>query len=114
MAKAFSGKLSFNPITDSLIGADGKAFKFDPPQGDELPPRGFTPGDPNFAVSGTMQPDPSVQIVISPDSTRLELLQPFEPHFSRAQIDDANAPLELTNMRCLLRVRGKCTTDECV
>ena len=101
-------------MTDSLVGADGKSFMFEPPQGEELPPRGFTPGNPDFAVSGTMQPDPSVQIAISPDSTRLELLQPFEPHFSRAQIDDANAPLELTNMRCLLRVRGKCTTDECV
>lgn len=43
-AMAFSGKLSFNPMTDELIGADGKPFKFDPPSGDKLPSTGFTPG----------------------------------------------------------------------
>jgi hypothetical protein len=43
-AMAFSGQLTFNPITDSLIGADGKPFKFAPPRGNMLPSDGFTPG----------------------------------------------------------------------
>lgn len=43
-AMAFSGELSFNPMQDSLIGADGKPFKFEPPSGSMLPADGFTPG----------------------------------------------------------------------
>lgn len=43
-AMAFSGELSFNPMRDSLIGADGKPFKFEPPSGSMLPADGFTPG----------------------------------------------------------------------
>lgn len=42
----FLGKLDFNPVTDSLVGADGKPFKFSAPYGDELPPKakGFDAG----------------------------------------------------------------------
>jgi homoaconitase len=43
-AMAFSGELSFNPMVDSLINADGKLFKFSPPVGSMLPAAGFTPG----------------------------------------------------------------------
>ena len=43
-AMAFSGKLSFNPIVDSLEGLDGKPFKFTPPVGIDLPEQGFTLG----------------------------------------------------------------------
>jgi aconitate hydratase len=41
---AFAGKLSFNPITDTLRGADGIDFMLDPPSGDELPQEGFASG----------------------------------------------------------------------
>lgn len=43
-AMAFSGELSFNPMKDSLIGSDGKPFRFAPPEGSMLPSDGFTPG----------------------------------------------------------------------
>ena len=43
-AMAFSGNLSFNPTTDSLIDADGKPFRFEPPSGSNLPENGFEPG----------------------------------------------------------------------
>lgn len=43
-AMAFAGDLSFNPMTDSLTGKDGKPFKFDAPSGTKLPAAGFTPG----------------------------------------------------------------------
>lgn len=44
IVQAFSGKLSFDPTKDELIGADGKPFRFSAPVGDELPSRGFTSG----------------------------------------------------------------------
>lgn len=108
---AFSGKLSFNPMTDSLTGADGKPFRFEAPGADELPTRGFTPGDTSFLPVDQPQPNPEVEINIAGDSGRLEKLQPFEPHFTKEQIDNGE-PLEFRDVRCLFRVRGKCTTDE--
>ncbi|KAG8960311.1 Aconitate hydratase mitochondrial [Tulasnella sp. 408] len=47
-AMAFAGDLTFNPLTDSLTGSDGKPFKFDDPSGNELPPRGYDPGENTF------------------------------------------------------------------
>ncbi|KAJ7744246.1 hypothetical protein DFH07DRAFT_978572 [Mycena maculata] len=65
------------PITDSLTGSDGKPFKFSDPTGNELPPRGYDPGQDTF------QPPPtdrtSVQVTVDRKSDRLQLLQPFKP-----------------------------------
>jgi aconitase A len=43
-AMTFAGRLSFNPLTDTLTSKDGRTFKFDPPSGSMLPEKGFTPG----------------------------------------------------------------------
>ena len=110
-AMSFSGKLSFNPLHDELIGADGKPFRFTPPSADELPSIGFTPGDLSFLPSTSTEPDPSAKIVISPTSMRLEKLEAFKPHFTEEQVKSSE-DLELRDMKCLFRVRGKCTTDE--
>ncbi|KAF7433607.1 Aconitate hydratase mitochondrial [Pleurotus ostreatus] len=98
-AMAFAGDLRFNPLTDSLKGADGKEFKFSAPTGNELPPRGYDPGEDTF------QPPPedraSVQVAVSPTSDRLQLLKPFQPW-------DGKTPSDLP---ILIKVKGKCTTD---
>ncbi|KAF9451562.1 aconitate hydratase [Macrolepiota fuliginosa MF-IS2] len=98
-ALAFAGRLSFNPLTDELVGADGKPFKFSDPSGHELPPRGYDPGE------NTFQPPPedrfSVQVAVDPKSDRLQLLKPFKPW-------DGKTP---TDLPVLIKVKGKCTTD---
>lgn len=106
-AMAFSGKLSFNPTKDTLDLASGKQFKFNPPKGQDLPSLGFTSGDLSLYPSPNPKPEPDTEIVISPTSTRLELLKPFESHFG------AQNPrgFELPSLEVLMRVRGKCTTD---
>ncbi|KIM33810.1 hypothetical protein M408DRAFT_325405 [Serendipita vermifera MAFF 305830] len=104
-AMAFSGKLSFNPVTDTIITPSGDHFKFSPPVGITLPERGFEAGNPAFYPAPNPKPQPDTPIVISPTSSRLEVLEPFTSHFSSGQ------PKELPAMTCLLRVRGKCTTD---
>ncbi|KAJ7088638.1 aconitate hydratase [Mycena epipterygia] len=97
-AMAFSGSLSFNPLTDSLTGSDGKPFKFSDPTGNELPPRGYDPGQDTF------QPPPedraSVQVAVDPKSDRLQLLKPFQPWSG-----------EPKDLPILIKVKGKCTTD---
>lgn len=47
---SIAGRLDFNPLTDTLKGADGKEFKLDPPFADELPAKGFDPGSDTYAA----------------------------------------------------------------
>ncbi|KAM0756177.1 aconitate hydratase [Meredithblackwellia eburnea MCA 4105] len=111
-AMAFSGKLSFDPTKDELIGADGKPFRFDPPVGDELPSTGFIAGNTSYLPTALPTPVPETQLAISPTSTRLELLAPFDPHFTAEEFASPSTPLEFQDLKCLIRIRGKCTTDE--
>ncbi|CAA7266630.1 unnamed protein product [Cyclocybe aegerita] len=106
-AMAFSGKLSFNPQTDSLNLPSGKPFKFAPPSGQDLPSAGFTQGDRTYYPEPSPKPEPEMEIVIKSDSQRLELLEPFSSHFGPSN----SRGLELPSLKVLLRVRGKCTTD---
>ncbi|PLW10814.1 hypothetical protein PCASD_22360 [Puccinia coronata f. sp. avenae] len=106
-AMAFSGKLSFNPITDTLVDSNGKPFKFEPPSGDRLPTQGFDQGNLSYIPEPVPTPKPETQISISPESSRLEILKPFEPHWT-----DLHRPLEFSDLKCLIRIQGKCTTDE--
>lgn len=99
-AFAFAGDLTFNPVTDTLIGSDGKPFKFSDPSGFELPPKGYDPG------VDTFQPPPqdraAVQVAVDPNSNRLQLLQPFEPWNGKTPED----------LPILIKVKGKCS--ECI
>jgi len=98
-AMTFAGDLTFNPLTDTLKGADGKEFKFEDPSGKELPPRGFDPGQDTFQAPPADRA--SVNVIVKPDSDRLQLLQPFKPW-------DGKDPKDLP---ILIKVLGKCTTD---
>src|SRR5687767_5701881 len=96
-AMVFAGDLTFNPLTDSLINEDGEEVRFDPPIGVELPPLGFDVKDAGFqSPLGAF-----INIQVDPASDRLQLLTPFEPINLR----------QVTNMRVLLKAKGKCTTD---
>lgn len=98
-ALAISGRLDFNPITDKLLNDNGEEVMFKPPFGDELPTKGFEVEDPGFqapAANGS-----SVQVIVSPDSSRLQLLEPFQPW------DGQN----ITGAKLLIKAFGKCTTD---
>ncbi|KAJ3035824.1 aconitate hydratase [Rhizophlyctis rosea] len=99
-AMTFAGRLSFNPVTDTLTDASGKPFKFSPPQGQDLPSDGFIPGRQSFAPI-TATADESIQISVEPKSSRLQLLDPFAPWDGK----------EFTGMKVLVKVQGKCTTD---
>lgn len=98
-AMAFSGDLNFNPTTDTIPTSSGP-FRFFPPTGDRLPVDGFTPGDLSYAPSPSPAPVSDAEIVISPDSQRLEILEPFKSNLVDGQG-------ELPEMTCLMRVRGK-------
>ncbi|MDE3220457.1 MAG: aconitate hydratase [Nitrospirota bacterium] len=98
-AYAISGDLTFDPVNQKLKGADGKEFKFQPPQGEELPAKGFAKGEEGFvapAASGE-----GLTVEIPPTSERLQLLQPF-PRWDGKDFE--KLPL-------LIKTKGKTTTD---
>ena len=97
-AVAISGRLDFNPMTDALINKDGEKVMLDEPTGFELPPKGFDVDDPGYQAP---QADgSSVEVVVAPDSERLQLLNPFEP-----------IGYEIRDAKLLIKAFGKCTTD---
>ena len=98
-ALAIAGRLDFNPATDSLQDEAGKAVMLDEPSGYDFPPKGFAVEDKGFIAPSDGQGD--VEVVIAPDSNRLQKLAPFAPWDGE----------ELIDMPLLIKTQGKCTTD---
>jgi aconitate hydratase len=99
VALTLAGTLDFNPLTDKLKAADGSEFVLDSPYGDELPQRGFDAGEDTYQAPPA--DGSSVAVDVSPTSDRLQLLSPFSRW----------AGTDLEDMRILIKVKGKCTTD---
>ncbi|MDO4728529.1 MAG: aconitate hydratase, partial [Bacteroidota bacterium] len=98
-ALAIAGRLDFNPITDTLLNDNGEEVKFKPPYGDELPRKGFEVEDSGYQAPA--EDGSSIEVVVSPTSQRLQLLEPFPAW------DGQN----ITNAKLLIKAYGKCTTD---
>jgi len=94
IAYALSGSLDFNPLTDTIDGV-----RLDPPVGERLPGRGFDPGESGFLAPPAGGRD--VAVVVSPDSERLQLLEPFPAWDGR----------DYERLPVLMKAKGKCTTD---
>ena len=100
IAYGLAGRLSFNPLTDSVTGDDGTEYRLTPPApAPELPANGFVRD-----VLGYVAPPEdasAVEVKVAPDSPRLQVLEPFP----------AWAGNDLTRMHLLAKTQGKCTTD---
>jgi aconitate hydratase len=98
MALTIAGSLAFNPLKDKLKTADGREVLLREPQGSDFPPQGFAVEDSGYIapVNGG-----AVEVFIDPQSSRLQVLQPFKPPLAG----------ELENMPLLIKTAGKCTTD---
>lgn len=98
-ALAIAGDLTFNPITDTLTNAKGEQVKLEEPKGYEMPVNGYAVEDAGYqapAADGSQ-----VQVLVSPTSERLQLLDPFM----------AWEGTDLKGLRLLIKAKGKCTTD---
>lgn len=98
-AMTISGDMLFNPLTDTLTNENGEQVKLDPPSGYELPAKGFDAEDPGYRAPA--KDGSGINVVVSPESDRLQLLTPFTPITNN----------ELSGMRLLIKAKGKCTTD---
>ena len=99
VALAVSGDSGFNPETDMLTDVDGDEFKLQPPNPPALPPAGLS------SVKGTFVPPnenkSNIEVIIDPQSERLELLKPFAKW-------DGN---DFVDFPVLIKTKGKTTTD---
>ena len=97
-AIAISGRLDFNPLTDSLINQNGEKVMLEEPKGHELPEKGFAVED-----AGYLAPEEDgsqVVVSVASNSERLELLTPFDPIGNK-----------INGAKLLIKAHGKCTTD---
>lgn len=98
VALALAGRIDFDFVHDALP-ANGSSVRLEPPEAEELPEAGFDAGASGFVAPAE---DPgSVEVVVRPDSERLQLLEPFPAWDGR----------DLTGLRVALKAAGKCTTD---
>ena len=99
-ALALAGRLSFNPLTDTLTGADGQPFRLDPPKlAPEVPARNFDRGHATYVAPPA---DGSrVELKVNPDSTRIQLMKPWPAWDGK----------DCTDMPVLMKTKGKTTTD---
>ncbi|CAG9838762.1 unnamed protein product [Diabrotica balteata] len=74
-------------------------FKLTPPFGDELPSKGFDPGQDTYAAP--VADGSNVKVDVDVKSQRLQLLEPFDKWDGK----------DLDDMTILIKVKGKCTTD---
>ncbi len=99
IALALSGRLGFDPRTDTLTNDQGEEVRLDEPVGVDLPPRGFDAGEDTFV------PPPAdssgVSVVVDPESDRIQLLEPFDPWNGE----------DFTGLPVAMKAQGKCTTD---
>ncbi len=98
-AMAIVGDLTFNPLSDYFLNDKGEKVKFEEPLGIEMPPKGYAVDDTGFqapALDGS-----KVNIIVDPNSNRLQLLQPFK----------AWEGTDLKGLKLLIKAKGKCTTD---
>lgn len=98
-AFALAGKLTFNPLTDSLRNEQGEEVMLEEPVGEELPAKGFAVDDPGYQAPA--KDGSGVEVKVNPASDRLQLLAPF-PEWNGQ---------DLKGLKLLIKAKGKCTTD---
>ncbi len=99
MALALSGRVDFDPISDTLTNDTGEEVSLSVPVGIELPPAGFDPGEETFVAPPA--DGSGIVVAVSPSSDRLQLLTPFPAW-------DGN---DYENLPILVKAQGKFTTD---
>jgi aconitate hydratase len=99
-AMALAGRLSFNPLTDTLAGADGRPFRLEPPKvAPEVPAKNFDHGHATYIAPP--KDGSRVELKVNPKSERIQLMQPWPAWDGK----------DFTDMPVLMKTQGKTTTD---
>ena len=98
-AMAIAGDLKFDPRKDKLMSDKGEEVSLSEPMGLELPPRGFAVEDNGY--ESPAEDGSGIDIHVDPGSERLQLLEEFPAWNGK----------DLRDLKLLIKVSGKCTTD---
>jgi len=99
MAIALSGRLDFDPTTDTITAPNGTEVRLIAPVGEVLPSKGYDPGSNTFTAPPA--DGSGVSVAVSPTSSRLQLLEPFPAWDGK----------DYLGLPVLMKAKGKCTTD---
>lgn len=99
VALALAGTLKFNPLRDSLYTDDGTVVHLSLLGGPALPTNGFVSD--LSCYQAPAEDGSNVEVIVSPESERLQLLEPFAPWDG----------MDMLKLPLLIKVEGKCTTD---
>ena len=100
VALSLGGRLSFNPLSDTLVGKDGNRFSLQPPKpAPEVPSADFAHGRQYY--SAPLDDGSNIEISVDEGSDRLQVLTPWEPWNGQDYVE----------LPVLLKTRGKTTTD---
>ncbi|MFZ4592319.1 MAG: aconitate hydratase [Ignavibacteria bacterium] len=99
-ALALAGRITFNPLTDTIKNSKGEDIMLRPPTGNELPVKGFDAG--NLVFIAPPADGKGIDVIVDVNSKRLQILKAFTaPDFEK----------DFSYMRILIKAKGKCTTD---
>src|SRR5213593_1694327 len=99
-ALALAGTLSFNPVTDTMTGADGRPFTLQPPKAaPEVPAKNFERGHSSYVAPP--EDGSRIDLAVAPDSGRLQLMAPWPAWDGEDFLD----------LPVLMKTKGKTTTD---
>jgi aconitate hydratase len=102
VAYALAGTLDYDPLNGEIEAGDGSRFVLEPPApAPEIPGGGFEISYEGYEAPPAPEDRSAVEVAVSPDSQRLQLLEPFAPW-------DGN---DYEKLPLLLKAKGKCTTD---
>ncbi|MHB1486132.1 MAG: aconitate hydratase [Acidimicrobiales bacterium] len=101
VAYALAGTLDFNPLTDALVNDAGQEVRLEAPVGEELPDKGFEEAGAGFLAPPAVSERTGIDVVVRPDSDRLQLLEPFPAWDGQ----------DFESLGVLMKAQGKCTTD---
>ncbi len=94
-AIALKGEITFDPENDWLTNAKGDTVQLKFPDREVLPDYTFP------KISPKKSDEKGTEISVAEDSDRIQLLEPFDPL----------KPADFLDMRLLVKIKGKCTTD---
>lgn len=100
-ALALAGRLTFNPLTEPLVAADGESFMLEAPKpAPEVPEQGFAARRERYIAP---PPDGrNVDLAVDPNSERIQLMHPWPAWDGQDFLD----------MPILIKTQGKTTTDQ--
>ena len=99
IAYALAGTLEFDPLTDAIANARVKRQARPARRRGPAVGRASTPASPASSLPRTTARD--VEVVVDPDSERLQLLEPFPAWDGKDYVE----------LPVLMKAKGKCTTD---